>query len=90
MQPIRHSRGGNSDAWRPLYHRLLNRVLPVPVASLSKAWVWGRWPAEIVGSNPIGASLLFYVLIGPCDELITRIEEFYGMWYVVVCDLETS
>jgi hypothetical protein len=25
---------------------------PVPVASQSKAWVCGRSPAEIVGSNP--------------------------------------
>jgi len=24
---------------------------------------------------------------GPCDELITRLEESYRMWYVVVCDL---
>jgi len=27
---------------------------------------------------------------GLCDELITRPEEFYRLWYVVVCDLETS
>ena len=27
---------------------------------------------------------------GVCDELITRPEEFYRMWCVVVCDLETS
>jgi len=24
-----------------------------------------------------------------CDELITRLEESYRLWYVVVCDLET-
>ena len=28
--------------------------------------------------------------IGLCYELITRPEEFYRMWRVVVCDLETS
>ena len=28
--------------------------VPVPVAALSKAWVCGRSPAEIVGSNPTG------------------------------------
>ena len=28
--------------------------LPVPVALRSKAWVFGRSPAEIVGSNPTG------------------------------------
>jgi len=27
---------------------------------------------------------------GFCDELITRPEEFYRLWYVVVNDLETS
>ena len=27
---------------------------------------------------------------GLCDELIIRPEEFYRMWRVVVCDLETS
>jgi hypothetical protein len=27
---------------------------------------------------------------GPCDELITRPEESYRLWCVVVCDLEIS
>ena len=27
---------------------------------------------------------------GLCDEQITRPEESYRLWYVVVCDLETS
>ena len=27
---------------------------------------------------------------GLCDELIARPEEFYQLWCVVVCDLETS
>ena len=27
---------------------------------------------------------------GLCDELITRSEESYRMWYVVVCGTETS
>jgi hypothetical protein len=27
---------------------------------------------------------------GLCDELITRPEESYRMWYVVACDTETS
>ena len=27
---------------------------PVPVPARSKAWVYGRSPAEIVGSNPTG------------------------------------
>jgi hypothetical protein len=27
---------------------------------------------------------------GLCNELITRPEESYRLWYVVVCDLETT
>jgi len=27
---------------------------------------------------------------GLCDELITRPEESYRLWHVVLCDLETS
>ena len=27
---------------------------------------------------------------GLCDELITRPEEYYRLWCVVVCDLKTS
>jgi len=27
---------------------------------------------------------------GLCDELITRPEESYGLWCVVLCDLETT
>jgi len=27
---------------------------------------------------------------GLCDELITRTEESYRLWCVVLCDLETS
>ena len=53
-------------------------------------------PAEIVGSNPTGAWIFVCcecrVLSGRglCDELITRPEESYRLWCVVVCDLETS
>ena len=69
---------------------------PVPVAARSKAWVCGRSSAEIVGSNPAGAWRSAFceccVLLGRglCDELITRPEESYRLWCVVVCDLETS
>jgi hypothetical protein len=27
---------------------------------------------------------------GLCDKLITRTEEYYRLWWVVVCNLETS
>ena len=66
----------------------------VPVAARAKVQVSGRSPAEIVGSNPT----LAWVFVcreccvlsdrGLCDELITRPEESYRLWCVVVCDLE--
>jgi hypothetical protein len=59
---------------------------PVPMAARSKAWVCSRSPPETVSSNHC------CVLLGRglCDELITRPEESYRAWCVVVCDLETS
>jgi len=67
-----------------------------------KAWVCGRSPAEILGSNPLegggggGGGCLSVVSVVCCqgiglyDELITRPEEFYRLWCVVVCDIEIS
>jgi len=62
-----------------------------------KAYVCGRSPAEIVGSNPAGGMdvcLLCVLCVlssrGLCDELITRPKWSYRLWCVVVCDLETS
>ena len=34
-------------------------TVPVTVAARSKAWVFGRWPAEIVSSNPAGGMDVF-------------------------------
>ena len=70
--------------------------LPVPVAARSKALVFGLSTAEIVGSNPTAKWMFvcfeWCVLSGRglCDGLITRPEEFYRLWCVVVCDQETS
>ena len=51
------------------------------MAARPKAWVCGRSPTEIVGSNPAGGMdvSLFSVLSvrGLYDELITRPEESY-------------
>jgi len=69
---------------------------PVPVAAPSKAWVCGRSPAEIVGSNPTGTWMsvccecCVFSGRGLCDELITRPGKSYRLWCVVVCDVETS
>jgi len=64
-----------------------SRCVPIPVAArLVRLWV----------RNPPGVwmSVCFKccVLSGTdiCDELITRPEESYRVWRVVVCDLETS
>ena len=69
--------------------------MPVPAAARSKAQVYGRSPAEIMGPNPTGGMDVCCeccVLSGRglCDELITCPEESYRLWCVVVCDLETS
>ena len=67
-----------------------------PMTARSKAWVCGLSLPEIAGSNPAGAyisvSCYYFVLSGRglCDELITRPEESYRVWWVFVCDLETS
>ena len=72
----------------------LNQIeLPVPVTARSKAWVYGRSPVEIAGSNPTGGMDVCCeccVLSGRglCDGLITRPEESYRLCCVVVCDLE--
>jgi len=55
----------------------------------------GRSPAEIVGSNPTrGMDVCCECCVlsgrGLCDELITRPEESYRLWCIVMCDLETS
>ena len=69
---------------------------PIPVAARSKAWVYGRSPAAIVGSNPTGEWIFVCceccVLSGKgiCVGLITRPEESYRLWRVVVCVQETS
>jgi len=71
----------------------MNRLLP------EVGWnaVFGRSPAEIVASNPTGGMDLFAcceccVLSGRglCNGLITRPEESYRLWRVVVYDQETS
>jgi hypothetical protein len=77
--------------------RLFNIHKPVPVAARSKLYVFGRSSDEIVGSNPTGrmdVSLLWVLCVlsgsGLCSELITRPEDSYRLWCVVVCDLGTS
>ena len=70
-------------------------LAPVSVAVRSKAKVFGRSPAETVGSNPTGGIDVCCecrVLSGRglCDGLITRLRDSYRLWRVVVSDQETS
>jgi len=66
--------------------------MPVPVAARSKAarllrlWVWippGAWTFVCCECFVLSGK-------GLCDGLITRPEESYRLWCVVVCDLENS
>jgi hypothetical protein len=64
------------------------------MAARSKAWVYGRALAGIVGSNPTGSMdvCLLWVFVlsgrGLHDWLIPRPEESYRLWCVlsVVCE----
>ena len=67
------------------------------MAARSEAWLCSGLPAEIVGSNHAWGMYDFCAVgvvccanRGLCDELITHPEEYYRMWRLVVCDLETS
>jgi len=64
------------------------------VAAQSKAQVYGRSPAEIVGLSPTEMFVCCEccVLSGRslCDGLIIRPEESYRLWRVDVCDQEIS
>ena len=58
------------------------------VKERSKARVYGRSLPWIVGSNP--TCLFASVVCCLRDRPITRPEESYSLWCVVVCDLESS
>ena len=64
------------------------------MAERSKARVYGRSIAGIAGSNPAGRMDVCPLCVlsgrGLCDGLITRPEESYRLWCVLVCDLGTS
>jgi hypothetical protein len=70
--------------------------MSVPMTAPSKAYVCCPSPSEILGSNPTGAWISVVSVVccqierGLCDELITRPEESYRLWCVVVRDIETS
>jgi hypothetical protein len=54
------------------------RLLRLWVRILLRAWIFVYCECCVLSGR------------GLCDELITRPEESYRLWYVVVCDLETS
>ena len=47
----------------------MKRCKAVPVTARSKAWVCGRSPAEIVGSNPIGGHGCLSVVSVVCCQV---------------------
>ena len=59
---------------RPQAAHLLTSWVRIPPG----AWIFVRCECRVLSGR------------GLCDELITRPEESYRLWYVVVCDLETS
>jgi hypothetical protein len=62
---------------------------PIPVAARSTAARLLRSWVRI----PPGAWMFVCCVLsgrGLCDELITRPEEYYLLWRIVVCDQETS
>ena len=89
---------------RDLYlttHDTHNRQISMPSVGFEATISAGEWPvaAHLLRSwvrIPLGAWIFVCcecrVLSGRglCDELITRPEESYRLWCVVVCDLETS
>jgi hypothetical protein len=77
---------------KSLQFRVFNPTLPVPVAAPSAGArllsLWVRIPPGAWMSVCCECCMLSD--IGLCDELITRPEESYWLWCVVVCDLDSS
>ena len=59
---------------RPVAARLLRSWFRIPAG----AWIFVCCECRVLSGR------------GLCDELITRPEEFYRLWRVVVCDIEKS
>ena len=63
-----------SAGQRPAAARLLRSWVRIP----PEAWIFVCCECRVLSGR------------GLCDELITRPEESYRLWCIVVCDLETS
>jgi len=68
----------------PYYAKLFG-IWPISVVARSRAWVCGRSPAEIAGSNPAGGMVVSFECCGLpgrdlCVRLITRPEQSYRVW----------
>ena len=82
--------------WR-IFFRVLNKSRTVPVAARSKGmglWPLACWDCGFESHWREWISVCFECCVlsgrGLCNDLITRPEESYRLWCVVVCDLETS
>ena len=90
---VKGTTGGPSGRdWALFFNIIQGKTMPVPVAARSSAarllrlWVRippGTWTSVLCDCCVLSGR-------GLCDELITRPEDSYRLWYVVVCDLETS
>jgi hypothetical protein len=79
--------------WGLSRQKQTNKRTLILLAPRYKVAVCSRSPSEIVGSNPAGCMDVFVSVLCCQVErvgLITRPEESYHLWCVVVCDLETS
>jgi hypothetical protein len=83
-----------SERFNPSIMVSSNTVMPygpIPAAARSKAWVCGRWCAGTEGSNTAAGMDVRLLCVLSCrsirDELITRPEQSYRLWRVVVCDV---
>ena len=77
------------------YLQLIGRLITGMVAVRCKAFVFGQTVLDFVGSSPLMGWIFFCCSTcvlscrGFCDELITRSEESYRLWWVV-CEPQTS
>jgi hypothetical protein len=63
-----------SDVSSTVFEKAMHSRLLVPAATRSKAWVCGRSPAAIVGSNPAGDMVVECCVFSGrvlCDKLFT-------------------
>ena len=88
------SHNGNSSCAQCVYFYVITAILtdcppsPIPAASRSKSWVYGRSLAVIASSNPargmtVSCECCMLSGRGLCDGLISRPEKSSRVWCVI-------